>query len=165
MAVRKRFNRLPAILGRIPVPAVLFLAVVVAACTSVPVERPPQPAREGATARALDAYKREAAARIVQANAAPVADALPPLLQSVVVLDITVDRGGRPVIVSVRRSNGHRALEQAAIASVRRAGPLPAPPPEILAGASAVSYVETWLFRADGRFQVRSLAGVQPGAG
>jgi len=39
------------------------------------------------------------------------------------------------------------------------------PPPEILKGASAVTYAETWLFRPDGRFQVRSIAGVQPGAG
>jgi protein TonB len=80
-------------------------------------------------------------------------------------LALEADRDACPVIVSVRRSNGHRALEQAAIASVRRARPLPAPPPWILKGASAVSYVETWLFRADGRFQVRSLADIQPGAG
>jgi protein TonB len=150
---------------RIAVPAALSLVFVIAACTPPPAEPPPQAARERSTARTLDAYKREAATRIVQTSAGSVADALPPMLKSVVVLDITVDRDGRPVIVSVRRSNGHRELEQAAIASVRRAGPLPAPPPEILKGASAVSYVETWLFRADGRFQVRSIAGIQPGAG
>jgi protein TonB len=145
-------------------PAALCLTFLVAACTSPP-GRPPEPARGSASTRTLDAYKREAATRILQANAASVADALPPLLQSVVVLDITVDRAGRPLVVSVRRSNGHRELEQAAIASVRRAEPLPVPPPEILGRASAVTFVETWLFRADGRFQVRSIAGIQPRAG
>ena len=148
---------------RIAGPAALAITVMVAACTPPPT--PPPDARESSTARTLDAYKREAATRIIQMNAASVADALPPMLQSVVVLDITVDRNGHPVIVTVRRSNGYRDLERAAIASVHRAGPFPAPPPQILKGGSAVTYVETWLFRADGRFQVRSVAGVQPGAG
>jgi protein TonB len=159
---------------RIGVPAaVLSAAFIVAACTSKPVQPPPagpppqvrMPAPEVSTARTLDAYKQEAATRIVRRNGASIADALPPILVSVVVLDITVDRDGRPVIVTVRRSNGYRELEDAAIASVRRASPLPAPSPEVLGGAWSVSYVETWLLRSDGRFQVRSIAGVQPGAG
>jgi protein TonB len=154
MRVRKCFNRLA-----------VGLAFAVAACTPPPAEPPPQAPRERSIAPTLDAYKREVAARIVETNAASVADALPPMLKSVVVLDITVDRNGRPVVVTVRRGNGHTELEQAAIASVRRAGPLPVPSPEILKGASTVTYAETWLFRADGRFQVRSIAGAQPGAG
>lgn len=142
-------------------PGALSAALIIAACAS-PKHLPPPGAQEGVNAPTLAQYKRNAARRIVLTNPEWIADSLPPILTSVVVLDITVDRDGRPLIVSVRRSNGHSDLEQAAIASVRRAGPLPAPAPEILGGARTVSYVETWLFRADGRFQVRSLADVQP---
>lgn len=120
-------------------------------------------AEEISPARTVDAYKQDVATRIVQKNWDAVADTLPPILKSVVVLDITVDRGGAPVSVAVRRSNGYHELEDAAIESVRRAGPFPAPSAEVLNGARAVSYIETWLFRPDGRFQVRSVADAQRG--
>jgi protein TonB len=148
---------------RAAISAALAVALMVAACAPPTPPPPAPPARSAAPT--LDAYKREAASRITQRNADSIADALPPILKSVVVLDITVDRDGRPVVVAVRRSNGYRELEQAAIASVHRAGPFPAPPPALLEGTNTVTYVETWLFRPDGRFQVRSVAGVQPSAG
>jgi protein TonB len=52
--------------------------------------------------------------------------------------------------------------ELAAVAtrSVRAVGPLPAPPPEFLRRGE-LQLVETWLFRDDGRFQVRTLAEPQ----
>jgi protein TonB len=113
---------------------------------------------------AVEVYKKQAAQRIVAANSHLHADKLPEILKSVVVLDISVDRNGNPVRVSVRRSNGYKDLERAALDSVKRAGPLPAPATTLLAGGATVSYVETWLFRGDGRFQIRSIAGVQPGS-
>jgi protein TonB len=84
------------------------------------------------------------------------------MLKSVVVLDLTVDRDGNVVKATVRRSNGYKELESVALASVRRAGKLPAPSVAVHRGASTVTYLETWLFRADGRFQIRSLAEPQP---
>jgi protein TonB len=143
--------------------AALLTALVVAACTQSTSYRAPEvatPPREASAVLTVDAYKRQAAARIMQTNADSVADSLPPILQSVIVLDITVDRDGQPVNVAVRRSNGHIDLERTAIASVRRAQPFPAPSPAVLGGARTVSYVETWLFRPDGRFQLRSVANM-----
>jgi TonB family protein len=112
-------------------------------------------------AASLDIYKQHAAKRIAAASPERQADSLPPILKSVVVLDISVDRDGNPVHVSVRRSNGYKDLERAAVESVKRAGPLPAPSSAVLAGHMTVSYTETWLFRPDGRYQIRSIADEQ----
>jgi protein TonB len=141
----------------------IAVSIITAACAPVIQEsRPSAGARELSAARTLDIYKQHVARRIVQTNTGWIADSLPPILESVVVLDITIDRDGEPVNVSIRRSNGLRDLEQAAIASVRRARPFPVPPAELLNGARAISYAETWLFRSDRRFQVRSIAQIQP---
>ena len=106
----------------------------------------------------MDAYKREAALRIAGASPESIAEALPPMLKSVVVLDVAVDREGNLIHVSVRRSNGFRHLEKRAMDSVRRAAPY-APPGSLLArGKPSLHYLETFLFRDDGRFQIRSLA-------
>lgn len=113
-----------------------------------------------AAAGALDAYKADVARHITRANAAHVyGGAPPPMLKSIVVLQITVDAKGR-AHARVFRSNGFRELEARALQSVKRASPLPA-----WSGARGrpVRYLETWLFRADGRFQIRSIA--QPQAG
>ncbi|MFO7190180.1 MAG: energy transducer TonB [Pseudomonadota bacterium] len=114
---------------------------------------------------ALHAYKRAVAERIYAAQPKRTfGGELPPLLKSVVVLKITVDEEGRPVDVAVHRSNGFKDLERTAVESVRKAGLLPKPSSELLGDARAVSYLETWLFREDGRFQLRTLAGRQMGA-
>jgi protein TonB len=118
-------------------------------------------ARVQSSAHSVDAYKKDVANRILAKNAELSADRLPPILKSVVVLDITVDRDGNPVNVSVFRGNGHKELEQVALASVRKAGPFPAPSAEVLKGQNTVRFVETFLFRPDGRYQVRSIAEVQ----
>jgi TonB family protein len=119
------------------------------------------PKRITSDAASLNAYKQHAAKRIASANPERQADSLPPILKSVVVLDISVDRDGNPVHVSVRRSNGYKDLERAAVESVKRAGSLPAPSAAVLAGHPTVSYTETWLFRPDGRYQIRSIADEQ----
>jgi len=151
-------------------PLALAAAAFAAGCASM--SQPPTegaaagPAAEAAAAPALpavtlDGYKRQAARKIVAAHPASFEGDLPPMLKSVVVLDITVDRDGKVVRASVRRSNGYKDLEQTALESVRKAAPLPAPSVAVHRGATTVSYVETWLFRADGRFQIRSLAEPQ----
>ncbi|MEO6269426.1 MAG: energy transducer TonB, partial [Lautropia sp.] len=111
------------------------------------------------------AYRREMACLIHARNGAYLYDgAPPPALRSVVVLSIGVNPAGRLVRVRVLRSNGIRELERRAIQSVRSAMPLPAPgKPMITQGRTEIT--ETWLFRDDGRFRVRSLASVQAASG
>jgi protein TonB len=122
-------------------------------------------AAAASSAATLDAYKRDAAQHIHDANAADIFEGAPPaLLKAVVVLAIAVDAGGGVKSVSVLRSNGYRDLDQRAVQSVRRASPLPRPTRAVLRGASA-GYYETWLFRDDGRFQVRSVAMEQAKGG
>jgi TonB family protein len=106
----------------------------------------------------LDGYKKLVARRIVQAHRHTYSEPMPQIMKSIVVLDITIDRLGRPVEVLVHRSNGYRQLEQRALESVVRAGPFAPPEPELLEG-DAVSFLESFLFRQDDFFQVRSLVG------
>jgi periplasmic protein TonB len=107
-------------------------------------------------ATTLDDYKKHAAGHIVSLASKELADSLPPILKSVVVLDITVDAEGTVTRAVVWRSNGYQDLEQTALKSVRRAGKFPAPSPEVLKGQESVRFLETWLFRHDGRYHVRS---------
>ena len=78
--------------------------------------------------------------------------------KSIVVLDITIGRDGTLERVTVRRSNGFKQLEARALESVRQAAPYAAPGLLVRHGGS-VNFLETFLFRADGRFQIRSLIG------
>lgn len=122
-----------------------------------PVAKPSPPAKPVTRAKTLDSYKLEVAKRIAAASPDLFSDPIPEVLKSIVVLDIAIGRDGVPQQVSVRRSNGFRQLEQRAEASVRKAAPFSAPPSEVLRGASSVRFLETFLFRDDGRFQIRSL--------
>jgi periplasmic protein TonB len=114
-----------------------------------------------AFATSLDAYKAEVARHIYKSSARETFDgAAPPLLKSIVVLEITIDAKGT-AHARVVRSNGFKALEARALHSVKRAGRLPR---WSGAGSKPVSYYETWLFRNDGRFQIRSIAPAQSSA-
>ena len=105
----------------------------------------------------IDDYKKHAAGYIIGFSKGELATSLPPILKSVVVLDITVDAQGNVTRAAVWRSNGYEDLERIALASVKRAGKLPAPSPEVLKGQESVRFLETWLFRHDGRYHVRSV--------
>jgi len=105
----------------------------------------------------LDAYKRDVAQRILSANAAHTFEGRPPeTLQAVVVLQFTIERSGTLTGLKTLRSR-HPPQEKVALASVRAAAPFPAPPVALLR-SSRVEVAETWLFRDDGKFQIRSLA-------
>jgi protein TonB len=111
----------------------------------------------------LDEYKQRTALRILQASGAQVYDGAPPhFLKSVVVLIVVIDSRGRIASSRVLRGNGHKQLEQVALASLQRAAPFDPPPRQLLRN-NALEITETWLFRDDGKFQVRSLALPQPG--
>lgn len=120
------------------------------------------PARPQKPLTPLDEYKQRAAARIVQANSAHVYDGEPPhLLKSVVVVVVNIDAKGNVTASRIMRGNGHRDLEQLALASVKRAAPFDAPPRSLMRG-STLEVTETWLFRGDNKFQIRSIAAPQP---
>ena len=128
-----------------------------AAAGREPESEPPR----ASNSRSTDGYKRDVARRVYFRNASQLFDgAPPPVLKSIVVLSIRVDAKGAPVRVAVMRSNGYRELEQRAIRSVHEAAPLPVPHTAVVKRGT-VDFVETWLFRDDGRFQIRSLAEAQ----
>lgn len=158
--------------------AAALAALVLAACgapaptPTVPAQQQPaepSPPPQAATLRAepartpLDRYKRAVAQQILQTNAPRTFEGVPPhLLRAVIVLQLTVDGKGALTDVKTLRS---RSAEHAAAAtkSVRAAGQLPAPPRELMRGGR-LEFVETFLFRDDGKFQVRSLAEAQTAA-
>ena len=160
--------------------AILLAALLVAACGAPTPPAPEKPAAPAAPAPApapsappqaavpalppprtpLDAYKRDVAQRILSANAAHTFEGRPPeTLQAVVVLQFTIERSGTLTGLKTLRSR-HPAQEKVALASVRAAAPFPAPPVALLR-SSRVEVAETWLFREDGKFQIRSLAEAQ----
>jgi protein TonB len=123
-------------------------------------ERPSVPQAPIATIATLEDYKLAVARRIAQSNPQHFFEgAPPPMLKSVVVLSIVVDADGRLTRTRVVRGNGHRALEQLALQSIQAAVPLPRPGALVRRGVT--EFNETWLFREDGRFQLRSTAEAQ----
>lgn len=133
--------------------------------TPAPAPRAPQvdatPQRSPVPARTpLDAYKQAMAGQILKVNQTRTFEGRPPhFLKAVVVLQIAVDDRGQPTRVNVMRTPDHaRHLGKVAVDTVRRAGPYGAPSRDLLAGKRELVFTETWLFRDDERFQIRSLA-------
>jgi protein TonB len=109
----------------------------------------------------VDAYKADAAEHILRYNADHTfSGKLPPMLPAIVVVNITVDQAGRPTKVAVQRSRDNNA-SKVALASVHRAGVLPRPFNLATGPGRSLTYSETFLFNADYRFQLRTLAPVQ----
>lgn len=114
-----------------------------------------------AIAASLERYKKELAQKISDADPAKIHTEQPQaLLRSVVVVRFTVDKNGKLVSSAIQRSNHDPVTEQAALASLRNAAPLPKPPPELVKKGH-LDLLETWLFNTDGRFQMRSIAQAQ----
>ena len=139
---------------------------VLCACTPKPVDERPAPVTPPAKSSpapsrmpmlTLDSYKKDFAGRIARASGDMYTEPVPEVLKSIVVLDIAIDRDGNLRHVAVRRSNGFRALEHRAMDNVRRAAPFAAPPNTIRRADGSVSFLETFLFRDDGRFRILSL--------
>ncbi|KAA1010526.1 TonB family protein [Paraburkholderia panacisoli] len=140
------------------------LAVMVTGCTITlpphePVVSTPPAAVNSAT---LDQYRDAVARRIVERNPSYVLRGTPQaMLRSLVVVSFTVDRNGHVVQSSVYRTNGDDEAESTALASLRRAAPLPLPPGKLLNGRGQLELFEDWLFNDDGKFQLRELASPQ----
>ena len=140
------------------------LAVAMAGCTITlpphePVVSTPPAAINSAT---LDQYRDAVAKRIVERNPSYVLHGTPQaMLRSLVVVSFTVDRNGHVVQSSVYRTNGDDEAESTALATLRRASPLPLPPGKLLNGRGQLELFEDWLFNDDGKFQLRELASPQ----
>jgi PBP1b-binding outer membrane lipoprotein LpoB len=127
--------------------AIAAIAAVMAGCATPP-PAPPQ---------SLNDYKLGVAKRIVAASRDTYSTPVPEMLKSIVVLEITLDKAGSPLEVTAFRSNGYEDLTLRAITSVVDAAPFAAPEPALLQEAGTVSFLETFLFRDDDAFQLRSL--------
>jgi periplasmic protein TonB len=105
----------------------------------------------------LDDYKRRIAQRIFERNPSLVLKGTPQaMLRSFVLVSFTVDRGGRLLDSSVYRTNGDDEAEATALASLRRAAPLPAPPARLLNGKGQLELFEGWMFNDNGQFQLQT---------
>jgi len=110
----------------------------------------------------VESYKAGVAEQVMRANSAHTfSGRLPPILPAIVVLSITVDNTGKPARVAVQRSRDDDA-SNVALASMQRAGPLPKPFNLADNAGNSLTFSETFLFNADYRFQLRTLASVQP---
>jgi protein TonB len=109
----------------------------------------------------VDRYKEDVAEHIMAYNKGHTFDEkLPPMLPAIVVLRMTVDADGRLTEVTVQRAR-HSKPAAVALASMQRSGPLPSPRNLIRAPARTLSFSETFLFNADNKFKLRTLAGPQ----
>lgn len=113
--------------------------------------------------QSVDDYKFEAAVKIVRLNARHTFNGkLPPMLPAVVVLRITVDENGWIRDVWVQRApEGEYLASKIAIDAMYRVRALPRPLNLVNGPDRSLSYSETFLFNADNRFQIRTLAPIQ----
>ncbi|MES2295712.1 MAG: hypothetical protein V4582_01655 [Pseudomonadota bacterium] len=150
---------------------------LLSSCNEVPRAHPPS--RESITAPtvahkrlpapvrnaygSVDEYKTLVAQQIVRLNPAFVFNGtLPPMLPAIVVVDIGIDKDGAVHRVSVHRSRDDQA-SQIALAAVRRSGPFAMPHNLAPDARRPLVFSETFLFNRDYKFQLRTLADVQPG--
>jgi periplasmic protein TonB len=129
-----------------------------AACTITPPPKPLEPKPAAAVSGAtLEQYKTRVAQRIFERNPSLIIKGPPQaMLRSVVVVAFTVDRNGRVIDSAVFRTNGDDEAEATALASLRRASPLPEPPSRLLDGKGRLELFEDWLFNDNGQFQLRT---------
>lgn len=109
----------------------------------------------------LDAYKIDVAQRILAGNADTIfSGQLPPMLPAIVVVNISIDADGQLSKAVVQRSRSQEA-SRVALASLRRVGSYPKPARLLRSGSKVLEFSETFLFNADYKFQLRTLAGPQ----
>jgi hypothetical protein len=103
-------------------------------------------------------WKRLAAERIhTQSKQHTYDGKVPDIIHAVVVVQMTVAPDGKVLKSEVLRSPAYAGPEAAlAVKSAYAASPLP-PIPATSASNRPIQVAETWLFRKDGRFQLRTL--------
>ena len=144
--------------GPTPAPVVTTPIQTVDVAPAAPASAASSKLRLAARDPALDDWKRVAAEKVYAVNRAQLFDGRPEhLLRAVIVVEATVDREGKVTRSKILRSPGIASLDDVALTSLKAASPLPAPPAKLVARGPLV-FSETWLFRKDGRFQLRTLA-------
>lgn len=142
-------------------------ALTMGACTVTPpprvvAARTAAPPAEPTQTQKLSEYKARVAQRIFERNPSLMLKGAPQaMLRSFVLVSFTVDRNGRLVDSSVYRTNGDDEAEATALASLRRAAPLPAPPTRFLNGNGQLELFEGWMFNDNGQFQLQTLHSPQ----
>jgi len=146
-----------------PLAALALTTLLAAACTITPLHTKPSGVPPAAlSGPTLERYHVDIARRIVERSPSDVLHGHPQaMLRSVVVVAFTVDRNGRVIHSSVYRSNGDDEAEATALATLRRASPLPPPPGRLLDARGHLELMEDWLFNDNGKFQLRTLASPQ----
>ncbi|SAK40390.1 cell envelope biogenesis protein TonB [Caballeronia temeraria] len=140
----------------------LIGALLISACTITPppgvvAARATAPAAPAVSGQTLNDYKARIAQRIFERNPSLVLKGTPQaMLRSFVLVSFTVDGSGRLVESSVYRTNGDDDAEATALASLRRASPLPAPPARLLNGNGQLELFEGWMFNDNGQFQLQT---------
>jgi protein TonB len=124
---------------------------------------PPPPVSRAPDFRSESEWRRALAQHILSVNRDRVFEGRPPHpLKAIVVLELAVTADGRVQSASVMRAPQHaRELGAVAVRAARASSPLPPPPPAVLGRGTSVRFTETWLFRQDDRFQLRTLAQAQ----
>jgi len=126
--------------------------------TSQPAAAPTKPLDTAA----LEQYRIRVARHILERNSSLVLHGTPQaMLRSVVVVAFTVNGEGRVLSSAVYRTNGDPGAERAALASLRRASPLPQPPEDLLDARGHLDLMEDWLFNNNGKFQLHEFASPQ----
>ena len=127
------------------------IASLVTACKS-----PPGPGPRGGDAPSSTQaeYRQSAARHLYARNADRIYQGkLPPMLYAIGVLQLQIDRSGQVQRVQWMRAPSHAPEVVAEIERlVRAAAPFPVP-----AGASRITYTDTWLWDKSGRFQLDTL--------
>lgn len=109
----------------------------------------------------VDNYKSDAALHIMRHNPdRTFSGALPAMLPAIVVMRITVDQTGKVTRAIVQRSRDDDA-SKVALASIQRTAYLPRPANLAVGPGRSLTYMETFLFNEDYRFQLRTLAPIQ----
>ncbi|MDY7573146.1 hypothetical protein [Actimicrobium sp. CCI2.3] len=141
------------------------LGAALAACTPTRLPGPRsdtlgQPASP-LTTSTLEGYKEVLAEHISNANASQVYGGRPQaFLRSVIVVKFSVDASGKLLQSDIIRSNHDSTTDAIALGSLRASAPFPRPAQQLLSHGR-LELSETWLFNADGRFQIRSIAQPQ----
>jgi len=117
----------------------------------------PRPPAQSAAPVSIDGYKRVFAQHVAHTSPSVFHEPLPEMFKSIIVLDVTIDHTGRLAHVAVQRSNGYKELEKLALRSVRQAAPFAPPSRAIQRRDGSVNFLETFMFRDDGRFVIRTL--------
>ena len=127
-----------------------------AAAASRPPAKAAAPAPRGQT---LAQWKRLAAERIHYQNKQHTYEGkAPDIVHAVIVVQMTVAPDGKVLKTDILRSPDYAGAEAAlAVKSAYAASPLP-PVPVASGSNRPIQVAETWLFRKDGRFQLRTLA-------